>query len=334
MNLSPVSTPDTSPPSQLNGPSGSWLAGWGLLRVSGADAANFLQGQCTADIQSLTHGSLGCGAFCTPKGRVFANVRLARWENDFYLMLPRELVAPLQKRLQLYVLRAKVVIEDLTGDQSMLGMLGPNADDTLRNTGFQMPDKGRFTPPGGGNGPAILCLPDDANRFILMFADNRDSAMGFTQSIAFVPSETWQLSEIAAGFPWVTLATSEEFLPQMINLDRLDGIGFNKGCYTGQEIVTRTHYLGQLKRRMFRLQGQGSLCPTPGALIYDVNGTEPKSVGHVLNACPIDSERFECLAVFALEQADNLTLRAGDPNGPLLEKLPLPYSLTDKAGHS
>ena len=328
MNLSPVSTPITSPPSQLNGPSGCWLADWGLLRVSGADAANFLQGQCTADIQALAHGSLGCGAFCTPKGRVFANVRLAHWENDFYLMLPRELVVPLQKRLQLYVLRAKVVIEDLSGDQSMLGLLGPNADNTLRNAGFEIPANGRFPPPSRDD-PGILSLPDDPNRFVLIFTCNPDSATEFTHAIALVPSESWQLSEIAAGFPWITLATSEEFLPQMINFDRLNGIGFNKGCYTGQEIVTRTHYLGQLKRRMFRLQGQGNLCPAPGNVIYDVNGTEPKSVGHVVNACPIDAERFECLAVLTLELADNSTLRAGNPNGPLLAKLPLPYSLTD-----
>ena len=328
MNLPIVSTPDTSPPSQLDGPSGCWLADWGLLRISGADAANFLQGQCTADIQALAHGSLGCGAFCTPKGRVFANVRLARWENDFYLMLPRELVAPLQKRLQLYVLRAKVTMEDLSGDQSMLGVLGLNADVTLRHAGFEIPAKGRFAVPVDTS-PAILSLPDDPNRFILIFSENRDSAPKLTQALAFVHSETWQLGEIAAGFPWVTLETSEEFLPQMINLDWLDGIGFNKGCYTGQEIVTRTHYLGQLKRRMFRLQGKGNFCPTPGKVIYDVNGSEPKSAGHVVNACPIDAERFECLAVLNLEQADNPTLRAGTPEGPLLGKLPLPYSPTD-----
>ena len=328
MNLPSVSTLDTSPPSQLDGPSGCWLEGWGLLRISGADAANFLQGQCTADIQALAHGSLGCGAFCTPKGRVFANVRLARWENDFYLMLPRELVAPLQKRLQLYVLRAKVTMEDLSGDQSMLGVLGLNAGDALRNAGFEIPAKGRFAAPGD-DGPAVLSLPDDPTRFILLFVDHRNTAPKLTQALALVHSETWQLREIAAGFPWVTLATSEEFLPQMINLDRLDGVGFNKGCYTGQEIVTRTHYLGQLKRRMFRLQGQANLCPTPGAVVYDVNGTEPKSVGHIVNACQVESERFECLAVLALELVNSPSLKVGDPDGPPLEKLPLPYSLTD-----
>jgi hypothetical protein len=298
-----------------------------LLRVSGEDAAGFLQGQATCDINALGDGGLGSGAFCTPKGRVIASFRIAKSGDAFYLLLANELVPVIHKRLQLYVLRSRVILENLSDQYILIGVMGPGIETALDKGEQELPET-----PGLGwfhdMGLGFMKISEDPSRYLLLLAANHDGAQGSISQLPSFQPDAWKREEIAAGFPWVTAATSEEFLPQMLNLDCLDGIGFKKGCYTGQEIVTRTHFLGQLKRRMFRLSCKSDSPVEAGAVVYAGLEGESKTAGQIVNACRNKEGNIECLAVLSLELADSPKLRAADPQqGPLLQKLSLPYSL-------
>lgn len=299
----------------------------GLLRVSGADAALFLQGQTTSDVLALPPDHAGYGALCTPKGRVIANFRLLRSGRGFYLLLPAELAEIIRKRLQTYVLRSKVVVEDLTADYGAIGLLGAGLESLADGCGVNIP----AAPGSCQDQPDALSLrlSDGTGRCLIA---SRTAVIPrllecLSEKLGRVDSELWRLADIRAGIPEVVAGTREEFLPQMLNLDLLGGIGFKKGCYTGQEIVTRTHYLGQLKRRMFRLSSATEATPPAGAPVYEVSGAEPRAIGTVVAAARGDSGKTELLAVLSVEHCRSGNLRLIRPDGPAAGWLPLPYSI-------
>ncbi len=322
--MTQTSLPILDMSSPLARPAFCRLADWTLLRVSGEDAASFLQGQSTCDISALADGELGCGAFCTPKGRVIATARLARWGNAFYLLLPADLASLIQKRLQMYVLRSRAGIEDLSSKYLLFGAMGPGIEPALCSAGLRPPQAAGLSWSSDADG-GILKLTGDLERFILLVPADKNLTTEMTGQLQAVHPDTWKLSEIEAGFPWVTRATSEAFLPQMLNLDMLEGISFNKGCYTGQEIVTRTHFLGQLKRRMFRLCAASGSDLAPGSPVCNVTEGETVTAGHIVNACRNARGELECLAVLGLEFADSPDLHTTDSQGLSLRRLPLPY---------
>jgi folate-binding protein YgfZ len=302
------------------------LTDYGLLKVSGADAASFLQGQATCDINALAPGRSTPGALCTPKGRVIANFLLLRSEWGFYLLLSADLVEIVRKRLQIYVLRAKVLLENLSPRHGIIGVLGSGFEAELNGCEMKIPDE-----PGTWlerPDHFMVRLADGSGRCLI--AAETGSAQRLWSCLAErltqVSPNFWRLKDIEAGIPKVVAATTEEFLPQMLNLDVLGGIGFNKGCYTGQEIVTRSHYLGQVKRRMFRLRCSAGVEPVSGTPIYDRSEAEPKNVGQVVQAALGTQERYQVLAVIGLDHAQSESLRLAHPDGPGVEFLPLPYS--------
>jgi folate-binding protein YgfZ len=323
----PIPEPSTDLPHFVDTPSACRLSEWGLLRVSGEDAAGFLQGQATCDINALGDGRLGSGAFCTPKGRVIASFRIAKSGDAFYLLLANELVPVIHKRLQLYVLRSRVILENLSEKYILIGVMGSGAETALDITDHAL-RRSQGLSWFNDRGYGILKVSEDPARYLLLIDTIRSWSEERFGQLPLLKPEVWKWCEIEAGFPWVTAATSEEFLPQMLNLDCLDGIGFKKGCYTGQEIVTRTHFLGQLKRRMFRLSCKSDSPVEAGAVVYAELDGESKTAGQIVNACRNKEGDIECLAVLSLELADSPKLRAADPQqGPLLQKLSLPYSL-------
>lgn len=272
--------------SPLLGPALAHLA---LLRFSGPDAVVFLQGQLTQDLRRLADGSTRLAALNTPQGRVIATLWL-KGDATLFGLLPGELAEPVIARLRRYVLRAKVVIEALP-DWSLREIPGGASQGTAGDVRFEMPD-----------GRALLAAPDPAAK----------------------PSEPatrdWLRRDVAAGLPVLGTATSEQFVAQMLNLDRLDAISFAKGCYTGQEIVARTQNLGRIKRRMHRYRVAAPQPPAPlSALLQD--GTK---VGEVLFGIDSSDGGSELLAVVQLEARD-LPLRT--ETGHTATPLALPYSL-------
>lgn len=284
----------------------------GALRIQGKDAQTFLQGQTTCDMRQITPTCSSLGAFCNPQGRVIATFQLLRRESGFLALLAADLVEKVAQRLKLYILRSKVEV----------------AADDLALFGITLADskalQGILEHPLQARGAVIqahqlswLRMPPPGERWIVLGDPQAAQAMWLklveTLGAAESPEAYWQLKNIQAGFPTVTAATSEEFLPQMLNLDRLGGISFDKGCYTGQEIIARTHYRGQVKRRLYRVQLSCPHIPAPGALLI----AEGETVGQVVNAAPADCSQ-EILAVVRCDQAHSSAVRlAGYGDVPL-----------------
>ena len=271
------------------------LPDWGALRVSGEDAAGFLQGQATTDVAALQPGQIGCGAFCNPKGRVIANFRIGRQEQDFVLFVSADLIEPLSRRLQMFVLRSRVKLEDPADLAAVAGT-------------FESPD----SPEHWGEWPESWALNDGSGRRIGLLPLDGNTRLENQSPLA----GAWELADIDAGFARITSATHEEFLPQMLNLDWLGGIGLEKGCYTGQEIVARTHYLGQLKRRLFRFSLAGETVPMPGTPLA---AADNPAAGQVVNARADGNGHVHGLAVVTLEAAESHALLLGDAQGPRIQ---------------
>lgn len=281
------------------------LSQWGVLEVSGADAGKFLQGQATCDVLALTEHASSLGAFCTAQGRVLAVFRILRSGDRYLLILPRVLIGDIAKRLRLYVMRSAVTLNDASESWRCLGLCGPttaeldwlglgNQDSVVQHSGWMA-----LHWPSSGIARALIVVQDEALSAVQ--EQLRDRGMVAAEA------DYWQLEDIRAGVPCVLPGTVEEFIPQMLNLDRLGGIGFKKGCYTGQEVVARTQYLGAVKRRMFRLVlSQGAEAPAPGSRVLAEG--EAQSVGTVVGAAALPGEPVELLAVLIGEPAPEARL--------------------------
>jgi folate-binding protein YgfZ len=266
----------------------------GVLTIAGIDAAKFLQGQITCNINDITDVKSSLGALCNPKGRVIATFLLVKNGDAFLMILPVELLAAIKKKLQMYVLRSKVTLTDSSDELCLIGL----CDKALQSG--SLPEQ-RFATNKQDN-----IVVDYQNRSLVIA--EADSAQAFwdeqvRQGFQAEGSAQWRYLDILSGIPWLTAETSEEFIPQMLNLDKLGGISFTKGCYTGQEIVARTHYLGKTKREMFLAECDVLTPPEPNtAIIDDSTGTE-QSVGKVLCA---QSGRDTCNMLVVL-QSDDVT---------------------------
>jgi len=267
------------------------LLSLGVIRFSGPDASSFLQGQLTSDV-TREDATTQLSACTTPQGRVMAILRLARRVDAIYALLPAVLVAPMIDRMRKYVLRAKVAIDALDGWSIVWANRERGSSPAVRDVPeshveFEYPD-GRVAVARPGKAPA-------------------DAGAG----------NLWHAADIAAGLPQITAETSGHFVPQMLNLDLLGAISFEKGCYTGQEIVARTQNLGRVKRRMLRYRLRTDAAPAPMSALHH----EAVKVGEVLMSAAVD-DGVELLAVVALDARDR-PLRTA--TGHTAMPMPLPY---------
>ncbi len=238
------------------------------LRASGADVDSFLQGQLSSDLRLLSRSQAQISSYNSPKGRMLALPHLIRRDGDILIELHPSVAAATLKRLRMFVLRAKVVLEDASASVRSLALIGDGATELLQKHGLPAPtgalesvfdaERQITVVRRIGTLPRYSLIGDQDNLARLPFATTVDTAASM--------DEAWRRADIEAGVATVTADTSDHFVPQMANLDLLGGISFDKGCYTGQEIVARLHYLGQLKRRMFVARIAGP-APAPGSEI-------------------------------------------------------------------
>lgn len=270
------------------------IAHLGVLTIAGRDAATFLQGQMTCNINDISDTKSSLGAICNPKGKVISTFLLVKDGDAFLMVLPQALLAAVQKRLQMYVLRADVRLIDSTDERCLIGLREgePQVDDAQKSV-FATTRQ------------ATIAVDFDKRRLLIVSLDQAQSVWSEQLALGFVPetSAQWRYFDIIAGIPWLTAATSEAFIPQMLNLDKLGGISFNKGCYTGQEIVARTHYLGKAKREMFVAEcATLSEPPEPNASIIDDSGDTEQSAGKVLCAQRLGNS---CYMLIVLQVSDS-----------------------------
>jgi folate-binding protein YgfZ len=299
----------------------------GLLEVSGGDAESFLQGQLTNDLRRVLPDAHQMNSYCSPKGRMLANFRVFREDGGAYvLQMPKERVQPTLQRLGMFVLRAQVRLRDVSDDLVRVGLVGDCAPTLIAKLA-----PGLGTHPGAAIHAAdltILRLPGESPRFEII--GPLPSLQPFWEQwsrIAPPASSTcWEWHEIRAGIPTVFDKTAEAFVPQMANMQLVDGVSFSKGCYTGQEIVARMQYLGKLKRRMYLAHVECKTRPIPGDPLFSPSSQSGQGDGNIVDAQPSPGGGFDLLAVIPIDSVEANDVRVGSADGPLLQFHDLPYS--------
>jgi folate-binding protein YgfZ len=240
----------------------------GLIRASGPDAVAFLQGQISTDIEKLTSTTNQFSSWNNAKGRVVTLLRVYRRGDDIYLGLPAALKATVLKRLSMYVLRSKVQLTDASDELHCLGLLGEGAGGLLEQAGIPVP--ARTDAATAIESLTALRLSGEAPRYVVYGpADVLAGLQKRWASDAAIGTEgDWALRRILAGEPTVHPETSEHFVAQMLDLDKLGGIDFKKGCYIGQEVIARSHYRGGVKRHLARASSHTEAPLKPGMEIH------------------------------------------------------------------
>ncbi|MDD5175692.1 MAG: folate-binding protein YgfZ [Sterolibacterium sp.] len=299
-----------------------------LIRASGEDATIFLHNMLTNDINGLSSDGVQRNGLCNPKGRLLATLLLWREGPDLMIAVPADLQAVILKKLSMYVLRSKVKLTDASDERVLLGLSGPQFETAVNRLAPVPPIPLRSLRIEHGG----LLIRLDERRILLALDTSEAPAIwqeltGTARPVGF---SAWNWLEIVAGIPSITALTYEEFIPQMVNFDLIGGVSFHKGCYPGQEIVARTKYLGKIKRRMYRAHIEGNaLTINAGDHLYaPETGEQP--CGQVVNAAPSPLGGSDLLAVIQSTCADTGEVYLGNPSGPHLALLPLPYPQEDQ----
>lgn len=284
-----------------------------LIEVSGADAAQLLQGQLTCDIKDVSETQSRLGAWCTPKGRITVLFRVFKRAESYFLIVPQFQLAHCLKRLQMFVFRSAVKLS--ASDAVLVGYSAPALD--LSVDGVQADAHGIW-----------LRLGSSA-----LFYRVIDTALVQTvwmaESLTAVGYAAWQLLEIEAALPSLSSTTVDAFIPQMLHLQYLRAVSFTKGCYTGQEIVARTHYLGKVKRQMYLAHSDGA-CPQAGDALFSTVDSRGQSPGEVLQAQTHPEGGCHLLLVAQNSLVEANALRLHSVDGASLHLLALPYDLEVK----
>ena len=295
----------------------------GLLGCSGKDAQAFLHGQLSNDVKQLTPERSGYAGYCSAKGRMLANFLLWQEDQTYYLQLARSLLPAMQKRLATFVLRARVKLVDASESRPVLGLAGGAAVAALRELFAALPQEAHQVVHDPANG-TLIALPGARFQLIAELESAKRLWDKLAAVLTPVGTPCWEWLEIRNGIPLITPATQEQFVPQMANMELIGAVNFQKGCYPGQEIVARTQYLGQLKRRMVLAHVAGDVMPQPGDVLFS-SALDGQASGMVVNAQAAPDGGYDLLAVIQTTGITQATVRFNSANGPTLSVQPLPY---------
>jgi len=300
------------------------LSQLGVIAFHGDDTVSFLQGQLTNDLRGLNADSAQWNGYCSPKGRLLGNFLMWRQGTDYCLQLSGDILPGLLKRLSMFVLRAKVQGRDASDETVRLVVAGKAALASVNAAMGAVPASAMHTAATAAG--QVIRVGDD--KFVLSIAPEHAPAVWLTlcQSATPVGAPVWDWLRLNAGIPMIVAATQEQFVPQMVNLEVIGGVSFQKGCYPGQEIVARSQYLGKLKRRMFLAHVDAEAAPGDNLYSADIEG---QATGTVVNAAPAPTGGFDVLAVAQVESANTQTLHLKAADGAALSLKPLPYALPE-----
>lgn len=292
----------------------------GVLAVRGADAAKFLQGQLTCNLNYLSDTQASLGARCTQKGRMQSSFRILLQGDGVLLAMAAELLEPQLADLKKYAVFSKSKLTDESAAWARFGL--SQADHALASLGLDLPaDTDSVV-----RTETFIALRVSPGRAELWVPIEQAEAVrnSLATQLQHADLNDWLLGQIRAGIGQVMPQTRELFIPQMLNLQAVGGVSFKKGCYTGQEIVARMQYLGKLKRRLYRLSVNAAELPQPGTALF--SPSHNSSIGEVVIAAKAD-QSIELLAVLQAEAADSGEVYVGSLEGPGVQLLDLPYSL-------
>ena len=280
-----------------------------VIVVKGKDAENFLQGQITNDIEIIKDENKAIYAgYCSPKGRLIAFFLIIKVRDNYYLFCPSSISEEISKKLSMYVMRSEVSLVKSPENTSYFSFYGGGEEErNFKNTWDALPNNLMETiqHPNEQNTTGLLSitkLPGENNRYFVL-GEKESIGMLYKEvypNLGGLDSESWHASDIEAKIPNIFKESQDKFIPQSLNLDLIDAINFKKGCYTGQEIVARTHYLGKPKRRMFLGAISINEPPKVGDEIY----VENEIIGQIVNFYEKDKEFYRILFEIRIEKAN------------------------------
>jgi len=312
------------------------LSHYALLRLTGEDAATFLQGQTTNNVRDLSPTQSQLSSYCSLKGRVLGIFRLFEREDALYLRLPAGVAADTRSHLQKYILMSKVRLEEADDALLRIGLSGSGAAARLAERVDTLPEAPDAAITAGGL--TVIRVADPHRPRFEVYGEAgeiRTLWEHVAEQVTPVGADAWHLLDIQAGIPEVYPETRDAFVPQMINLHRVGGVSFHKGCYTGQEVVARMQYLGRLKRRMYRARIEGEQRPLPGAPLHCGSDESGQGAGRVVDARPAAGGGFELLVVVQITHVEEEhPCHLGGPDGVLIQLADPPYPFADEAAEA
>ncbi len=312
------------------------LSDLGVMICSGPDAASFLHRQLTNDVEHLRTDEARLAAYCTAQGRLLASFLMWKSGDQILLQTPREILPGVQKRLQMFVLRDKAKLADASDTLVQIGLGGVAASDALTAWFSSLPDA-PYAKTDGEHGSLIRVADAfDAPRYLWICDTQTLSKVwpSLAASLNPAPESAWRLAEIDAGIAYISAATQEKFVAQMVNLELVGGVNFRKGCYPGQEVVARTQYLGKVRRRMLAASinlSDGEVAPATDVYASNDPG---QPCGMIVNAERSSSSQIACLVSLRLPVPEGVSVHLGSAQGPMLQFKPLPYPLPEDGERS
>ncbi|WP_206998426.1 CAF17-like 4Fe-4S cluster assembly/insertion protein YgfZ [Trinickia mobilis] len=304
------------------------LTQFGVIDVHGDDAASFLHSQLTNDVQHLDAATARLAGYCSPKGRLLASFLSWRTGDTIRLLISKDLQAAVQKRLSMFVLRAKAKLADASAQLTVVGLAG-DVRKALSQVFDALPDAVHVQVDGPAG--SLIRVPDAEGRARYLWIGPQAEVAArrplLDGTLTQVTPAVWDWLDIRAGEPRITRPVVEQFVPQMVNFDVLGGVNFRKGCYPGQEIVARSQYRGTIKRRMALANVAGELAEVGagGELFHSDDPGQP--CGQIVNAASAPEGGVDALVEIKLAALESGSVHLGAADGPVLRFLPLPYSL-------
>ena len=284
----------------------------GVISLHGEQSESYLQGQLTNDIATLQDNDYLMNAHCDPKGKMWSISRLVKQDDHYFLIAGLQESQASLKELQKYGVFAKTDIIDASQTHLVFAIGGDNASDFISQ--HQLP-------------AIALKGPLSGNYLLMLSADNAAEFIAEHQNALYEPSQ-WHKTSIVAGVASLDQHSTNQYVPQMLNLQALDAISFSKGCYTGQEMVARMKYLGKNKRAAYIVSGNASSNLNSGDELQLAIGENWRRGGAMINVAG-DKDKFYALAILANDLDADSILRVNDDEHSTINILPLPYSLED-----
>lgn len=295
------------------------LSNLGFIVAHGDDAASFLHSQMSQDMANQPNNQARLAAYCSAKGRMLASFQSLRPAADTYWLITDLSVLPATlKRLNMFVLRAKVKLQDGAASLAAVGLLGMVAADLAagQEPGSVWADAAR--------GGLWTRLPDVSGLVRCLWLGPKDQQQDVLTAYPAVDQACWHWLDVVSGVPRIEAAGSDQFVPQMVNFELVGGVNFSKGCYPGQEVVARSQYRGTLKRRAFVVHG-GQPMAAGQELFSAADPGQP--AGMVVNAAPCPgSANWSALVELKLNALDS-ALHVGAAGGPQIQLGKLPYEI-------
>mgnify|MGYP003388524091 CR=1 FL=1 len=302
------------------------LDNYSAISLVGDEQTKYLQGQVTCDVESIEEAKLLNGAHCNAKGKVFSVFRLFNYQNAHLLFQPKATLPASIAELKKFGVFAKVEITETT-ELSYFIIAGKEVSTEIQQYFEQIPDS--LNPVVSKGDAQIIYLAGQMEHYLFVAPKINANKLIESSNLPVFSNKVWQLLEIAEGFPAMSEAAVDQYVPQMMNLQAIHGISFTKGCYLGQETVARMQYLGKNKRALYHLNGSASKQVEAGSIIEMQLGENWRKAGDVLSSYQDDEGNISVQAILASDLESSTNLRIKQDEDSALSLAHLPYSIKE-----